>query len=102
MGLAFVGNVYGSKILPYWQNAVFAVHILAYFAYIIPIWVSAPRATHRQVWGEFQNTGGWSNLGLSILVGQLSGISNQVGIDTVSTKVLLICYGLTSLGRTYV
>src|SRR4051794_33457347 len=39
--IAFVGNVFGSKILPYWQNAVFAIHVLAYFAFIIPIWVNA-------------------------------------------------------------
>ena len=74
--------MYGSKILPYWQNAVFAVHIIAYFGYIVPIWVKAPAATHSQVWAEFQNEGGWSSMGLTLLVGQLTGISAQVGIDT--------------------
>jgi choline transport protein len=74
----------GSRILPYWQNAVFVVHVLAYFAYIVPIWVNAPAATHSQVWLEFSNEGGWSSLGLSVLVGQLTGISQQVGLDTVS------------------
>src|SRR5580658_6812473 len=34
--IAFIGNVFGSKILPYWQNAVFAIHVMAYFAFIIP------------------------------------------------------------------
>jgi len=87
VGVAFVGNVYGSKALPYWQNAVFAVHVLAYFAYIIPVWVNAPQATHKQVWGTFQNSGGWSSIGLSVMVGQLTGISNQIGIDTVSLTV---------------
>lgn len=82
--IAFCGNTFGARILPYWQNAVFAVHILAYFAYIIPIWVSAPRATHSQVWLEFGNNGGWSSLSLSILVGSLTGISNQVGVDTAA------------------
>lgn len=85
MAIAYVGNVYGAKALPYWQNAVFAVHILAYFGYIIPVWVSAPVATHKQVWTEFQNEGGWSSVGFAVLVGQLTGISAQAGIDTVST-----------------
>ena len=61
----------------------FAIHIMAYFAFIIPIWVNAPRASSQQVWTDFSNSGGWSNLGLSVMIGQLSGIYTQVGIDTV-------------------
>src|SRR6266480_4845910 len=83
VGIAYIGNVFGSKILPYWQNTVFAIHVMAYFAFIIPIWVNAPRASSRQVWTEFSNSGGWPNLGLSVMIGQLSGIYTQVGIDTV-------------------
>ena len=83
MGFAYIGNVYGSKILPYWQKPVFAIHILAYLGYIVPIWLNAPKATHAQVWASFQNEGGWSSIGLAVLVGQLSGIGQQVGIDTV-------------------
>ena len=85
LALCYVGNVYGSKILPHWQNALFVLHMLSYLAYIVPIWVNAPSATHYQVWGEFQNEGGWSNMALAVLAGQLTGISEQVGIDTVST-----------------
>jgi choline transport protein len=84
MFLALLANVYGSKALPYWQNAVFAVHVLAYFGYIIPIWVSSPTATHAQVWADFSNEGGWNGLGLAVLVGQLSGISQNVGNDTAA------------------
>ncbi|TKX20009.1 amino acid permease-like protein 7 [Elsinoe australis] len=84
MLVSYIANVYGSRALPYWQNAVFAIHVAAYFAYIIPVWVSAPTATHSQVWTEFQNEGGWSNVVLAVLIGQLSGISNQVGIDTAA------------------
>lgn len=81
--IAFVGNVYGAKVLHVWQNAVFAIHVLAYFAFIIPIWVNAPRATSAEVWTEFSNSGGWPTLGLSVLAGQLSGVVSQVGVDTV-------------------
>lgn len=81
--IALVGNILGSKVLPHWQNAVFGIHVLAYFAFIIPIWVNAPRATNQQVWTEFENSGGWSSLSLSVLIGQLSGIYTQLGVDTV-------------------
>ncbi|KAK0288396.1 hypothetical protein LTS00_009607 [Friedmanniomyces endolithicus] len=83
--IAYTGVVYGARVLPYWQNAVFVVHILAYLGYIIPVWVSSPRATHAQVWTEFDNGGGWNTMGLSVLIGQLSGISTQCGgIDTAA------------------
>lgn len=81
--VAFAGNVLGYKVLHMWQNAVFAIHVLAYFALIVPIWVNAPRATHSQVWLEFTNNGGWPSTGFAVLVGQLSGIYQQLGIDTV-------------------
>jgi choline transport protein len=57
---------------------------MAYFAYLVPVWVSAPVATHSQVWTTFENEGGWSSLPLAVLVGQLTGIGAQVGVDTVS------------------
>lgn len=84
MVIAYIGNIYGSRILPYWQIPVFIIHILAYFAFIIPIWVKAPAATHSQVWNDFSNNGGWSSISLSIMIGQLSGIGQQTGIDTAA------------------
>jgi len=84
MAIAYVGCVYGARTLASWQNAVFTIHVLAYFAYTVPIWVNAPAATHHQVWVEFGNDGGWGSIGLAVMVGQLAGISQQVGIDTVS------------------
>lgn len=84
VALAFSGSIFGNKILPYWQNAAFAVHVLAYFAILIPIWVNAPEATHEQVWTGFETSGGWSSLPLAIMIGQLPGITYQVGIDAVS------------------
>ena len=83
VAIAFAGNVFGSKILPHWQNAVFAIHVMAYFAFIIPIWVNAPRVSSKRVWTGFEGSGGWSSLPLSIMAGQLSGIYTQVGVDTV-------------------
>lgn len=88
--IAFCGNVFGYKILHMWQNVVFCIHVLAYFAFIIPIWVNAPRASHTQVWTEFTNDGGWYSPGFAVLVGQLSGIYTQLGIDTVCLFKFLI------------
>ncbi|KAF2771417.1 amino acid permease 2 [Teratosphaeria nubilosa] len=81
--LAYLANIYGAMALPYWQVPVFAIHILAYFAYVIPIWVSAPVVTsHKDVWSDFRGRGGWSSAGLSVLVGQLTGVGIQAGLET--------------------
>ena len=82
--IAFCGNVFGYKVLHLWQNIAFVVHIIAYFAFIIPIWVNAPVATHREVWADFTNYGGWYSPGFAVLVGQLSGIYTQLGLDTAA------------------
>ncbi|KAK5719722.1 hypothetical protein LTR17_015173 [Elasticomyces elasticus] len=82
MLIGYVANVYGSRALPYWQNAIFAVHIMGYFAYIVPLWVNAPTASHSQVWLEFANEGGWSSTGLAVMVGQLAAISLTTGVDS--------------------
>ncbi|KAJ6780907.1 hypothetical protein PWT90_03982 [Aphanocladium album] len=80
--LAVAANVFGAKWLPYWQNAAFALHIIAYAGFIIPIWVNAPKASHFQVWGDWQDRGGWPSIGLSVLVGQLPALSSQTAIDS--------------------
>ncbi|KAJ3496157.1 hypothetical protein NLG97_g2863 [Lecanicillium saksenae] len=80
--LAVLANVLGARWLPYWQHAAFALHIIAYAGFIIPIWVNAPKASHYQVWGDWQDRGHWPSLGLSVLVGQLPALSSQTAIDS--------------------
>lgn len=69
--------------MPYWQNGVFLLHITAFLTLIVPIWVNAPQASHRDVWVELENKGGWPNLALAVMVGQAPGIYAHVGLDTV-------------------
>ena len=88
--VAYVVTTYGVRVMPYWQVPVFATSLAAHFAYIIPIWVNAPRATHKEIWTGFSNTGGWPDMTLAVLVGQLSGISMQTGVDTVSSSPPLL------------
>lgn len=85
--IAFVGTVFGSRVLHTWQNAVFIFHIVLLFVFIVPIWVKVPSISHGEVWSEFENYGGWSSMLLSVFAGQLTGISNELGIDTVSKEM---------------
>lgn len=82
--LTVFANVYCSKILPYWQNPVFALNILAYFGFLVPVWCNAPKTTSEHVWTKWENSGGWSSLTVAVLVGQLPAITSQTGIDAAA------------------
>lgn len=82
--LALLANVLGSRALPYWQNTLLALHLLAFVGFLAPIWANLPKASSYEVWAHWENHGGWPTMALAVLVGQMPGISAHVGIDTVS------------------
>ena len=54
---------------------VLILHIMGFFAIIIPLWVMAPRGNAHVVLLEFTNFGGWSSTGLSSMIGLLAPVS---------------------------
>ncbi|KAG6038672.1 hypothetical protein E4U41_003907 [Claviceps citrina] len=82
--IALAASVYGARFLPRWQNIVFVFHIAAYFAFLAPVWANAPRVESSRVWSGFENLGGWPSMSLAILIGQMPGITAQVGVDTAA------------------
>lgn len=82
--VAFLANTLGSRWLHLWQNMVFALHLLVYLAFIIPVWVNAPRSSHHQVWSEFEYNGGWANAGVAAFIGSITTIGSQMGSDTAA------------------
>ena len=64
------------------EGSILVLHIVGFFAIIIPLWVLAPRNSAKMVFTEFQNLGGWSSQGLSFMVGLLSPIYTLLGVDS--------------------
>jgi choline transport protein len=60
---------------------VLMLHILGFFAIIIPLWVMAPRGRAEVVLLEFVNFGGWPTTGLSSMIGLLAPMAVLVGYD---------------------
>jgi hypothetical protein len=60
---------------------VLILHIVGFFAIIIPLWVMAPRGQAHVVLLEFTNLGGWSSTGLSAMIGLLAPMAVLVGYD---------------------
>ena len=77
-------NILLSRFIPRVQTLFFVLHILAFFAVMIPICINAPKATAKQVFTEFDNRGGWSSTGFAVLAGQLSAIYMMGGTDSAA------------------
>jgi len=56
-GLVWLLNIYGSNLMPIFQNVMLS-----------------PRASTTQTFTHFTNGGGWSSMGLALMVGQISAV----------------------------
>lgn len=84
-------NILLSKYIPRVQTLFFVLHVLAFFAVIVPILVNAPKASAEKVFLEFSNYGGWSSTGFATLAGQLSAIYMMCGTDSVCDRKMIKC-----------
>lgn len=62
-------NVFLARQLPLAEGIFLIVHIFGFFAFLIVLWIMSEHASASQVFGQFEDYGGWGNLGLSSLVG---------------------------------
>ena len=62
-------NVFLAKQLPLAEGIFLIVHIFGFFAFLIVLWTMSEHTPASQVFGDFQNYGGWPSTGLSCLVG---------------------------------
>jgi choline transport protein len=81
-GFCIIFNTFLAKRLPMVEGIVLIIHLLGFFAVLIPLWVLAPRNSASQVFTEFLNLGGWSSMGLAFMVGLLSPVYTLIGADS--------------------
>jgi choline transport protein len=65
-------NVFATKHLPFFEGVILVMFLIGFFVIIIPLWVLAPRASVSDVFGKFENFGGWSTMGGACIVGQMA------------------------------
>jgi choline transport protein len=75
-------NTVLARRLPIVEGMVLIIHVLGFFAVLIPLWVLAPRSDPSDVFTQFLNLGGWSTNGLAFMVGLLSPIYTLIGADS--------------------
>jgi len=76
-------NTFLARRLPLVEGTVLILHILGFFAILIPLWILAPRAPASMVFTQFVNPG-WSSNGLACLVGILTPTVSLLGSDAAT------------------
>ncbi|KAL3482413.1 amino acid/polyamine transporter I [Aspergillus californicus] len=74
-------NVVGRSVLPRLEGLILVVHILGFFAVMIPLVSLAEIGTAKDVFATFNNQGGWSSDGLSFFVGLIGCVFAFAGGD---------------------
>ena len=77
-------NTFLAKRLPLVEGLVLILHILGFFAIMIPLWVFAPHSEASAVFTQFNNGGGWGSTGLACLVGILAPVVSLLGSDAAT------------------
>lgn len=81
IAFSIVFNTSLATRLPLIEGIVLILHLVGFFAIIIPLWVLAPRAKPSAALLQFSNNGGWSSTGLSAMIGLTSPVSVMIGYD---------------------
>jgi amino acid transporter len=96
VAVLYVVNIWGASWWPKIQNGLMILHVLGFFVVIIILWACSPHQSAKAVFTEFSNEGGWSSMGLSVMVGQITAIYALLGESQRSfpiEKLLLTCPG---------
>jgi choline transport protein len=79
VALSFAVNSVFGRWLPKIEGFILYLHILGFFAIIIPLLHLAPRVSAKEAFTTWANEGGWPSMGLSFLVGMIANVGPFIG-----------------------
>ena len=74
ISFAILVNVVIGGLLPKFEGFVLILHILGFFAILLPLIVYGPHQPASEVFGNFMNTGNWPTQGLSCMIGLVGNV----------------------------
>ncbi|KAL8726983.1 MAG: hypothetical protein Q9166_006346 [cf. Caloplaca sp. 2 TL-2023] len=87
IGVAVLVNTVISSLLPKIECVILIIHVLGFFAIMIPLVYMAPHGTASDVFTLFLNEGGWKTTGLSFFVGLYGNVFAFLGQSAVLQRV---------------
>lgn len=82
--VAIFVNTIISSLLPKIEGLILILHVLGFFAILIPLVYMAPHGSASDVFTLFLNEGGWSTQGLSFFVGLVGSVFSFLGEFRIS------------------
>lgn len=74
-------NVVGGSLLPKFEGLILVLHILGFFAILIPVTYMSDYSTAKDVFATWVNSGDWPTQGISTLVGLMGAVFAFAGSD---------------------
>lgn len=81
VSVAVFVNTVVSSLLPKVEGLVLILHVLGFFAILIPLVNMGPHGDATDVFTVFLNGGGWPTMGVSFMVGLVATTWNFLGAD---------------------
>ena len=82
-------NTFGTPLLPLVESISLVGHIAGWIITTIVLWVLCPKNSAYDVFVSVVNSGGWSNTGLSCLVGSITVLYAQLGKPRLESHVVV-------------
>ena len=74
----FMNTIVG-KFLPKFEGSILIIHILGFFAILLPLVILGPHQDASEVFKTFLNTGNWPTQGLSFMIGLIGSVYTFTG-----------------------
>ena len=74
-----VMNTIVGKFLPKFEGSILIIHILGFFAILLPLVILGSHQDASEVFGNFLNTGNWPTQGLSFMIGLIGSVYTFTG-----------------------
>ncbi|KAI1416836.1 amino acid transporter [Hypoxylon sp. FL1857] len=71
-------NTVISNALPKVEGVILVIHVLGFFAILVPLVYLSPHGSAKQVFTTFLNEGGWQTQGLSFMLGMIASMSEEI------------------------
>ena len=93
----FVNTIAG-KYLPKFEGLILIIHILGFFAILLPLAILGSHQSAEEVFKTFLNTGDWPTQGLSFMIGLIGSVYTFTGTWPIRSVQNLERYLMKSTG----
>lgn len=72
-------NILGVRVFPYIETLALVLYVFCFFALLVPLVYLAPQSSSAFVFQTVENSGGWSNRGISWCIGLITSTYSMTG-----------------------